>query len=171
MKNIVKTCTVLLFVITAGVMMIPSFTDSAGAQQCFLEICKSAPGAGETGFTILIDDGGMISVVELFDGGDCFTESFFSTDDFEVTEEPAEGWVLQDVICDPNPGFSISNIQGGIDADCITSAEASTTCTFVNGPAASNIPTLSEWGMISAAVGLVLIGVFYALKKRRMQAA
>ena len=37
------------------------------------------------------------------------------------------------------------------------------------GPAGftANIPTLSEWGMISAAVGLGLVGVFFALRKRQ----
>ncbi len=30
-----------------------------------------------------------------------------------------------------------------------------------------NIPTLSEWGMISTVVGLGLIGVFFALRKRK----
>jgi hypothetical protein len=33
-----------------------------------------------------------------------------------------------------------------------------------------NIPTLSEWGMISAAAGLGLIGVFFALRKRKVKA-
>ncbi len=33
-----------------------------------------------------------------------------------------------------------------------------------------DIPTLSEWGMISAAAGLGLIGVFFAVKRRRLQA-
>ncbi len=32
------------------------------------------------------------------------------------------------------------------------------------------IPTLSEWGMISAAAGLGLIGVFFAMKRRKAQA-
>jgi len=37
------------------------------------------------------------------------------------------------------------------------------------GPAGftANIPTLSEWGMISAAVGLGLAGVFFAVRRRR----
>jgi hypothetical protein len=38
------------------------------------------------------------------------------------------------------------------------------------GNAGLNIPTLSEWGMIAAAGGLGLIGVFFALKKRRAAA-
>ena len=40
------------------------------------------------------------------------------------------------------------------------------------GPAGftANVPTLSEWGMIAAAAGLGLIGVLFAVKKRKAQA-
>lgn len=31
----------------------------------------------------------------------------------------------------------------------------------------SNIPTLSEWGMITAAAGLMLVGVFFAVRRRK----
>ena len=34
------------------------------------------------------------------------------------------------------------------------------------GDVERNIPTLSEWGMISAAAGLMLVGVFFAARKR-----
>jgi hypothetical protein len=37
-------------------------------------------------------------------------------------------------------------------------------------PPISQIPTLSEWGMISAVAGLALIGVFFAVKRRKVQA-
>jgi hypothetical protein len=33
-----------------------------------------------------------------------------------------------------------------------------------------NIPTLSEWGMIAAAIGLGIVGVFFAMKRRKAQA-
>jgi hypothetical protein len=32
-----------------------------------------------------------------------------------------------------------------------------------------NVPTLSEWGMISVAAGPMLVGVFYALRRRKAQ--
>lgn len=38
-------------------------------------------------------------------------------------------------------------------------------------PTTRPIPTLSEWGMISAAAGLMLVGVFFAVRKRRMARA
>ncbi len=34
-----------------------------------------------------------------------------------------------------------------------------------------DIPTLSEWGMIAAAAGLAMIGVLFAIKRKRAQAA
>ena len=35
----------------------------------------------------------------------------------------------------------------------------------------TNIPTLSEWGMIAAAAGLMLVGVFFAVRKRLQASA
>lgn len=35
------------------------------------------------------------------------------------------------------------------------------------GEPISNVPTLSEWGMIAAAAGLGLVGVFFAVRRRR----
>lgn len=35
------------------------------------------------------------------------------------------------------------------------------------GNAEQNIPTLSEWGMIAAAAGLMMVGVFFAVKRKR----
>jgi hypothetical protein len=31
------------------------------------------------------------------------------------------------------------------------------------------IPTLSEWGMLAAAAGLMIVGVYFAVRKRRAQ--
>jgi hypothetical protein len=33
----------------------------------------------------------------------------------------------------------------------------------------ANIPTLSEWGMIAAAAGLMIVGVFFAIRRRKTQ--
>ncbi len=38
------------------------------------------------------------------------------------------------------------------------------------GRADANIPALSEWGMIAAAAGLGLVGVFFAVRRKRLQA-
>lgn len=52
-----------------------------------------------------------------------------------------------------------ASLNGSIDA---------VSCIQVSGP--SSIPTLSEWGMISAAAGLGLIGVFFTVRRKRLQA-
>lgn len=41
---------------------------------------------------------------------------------------------------------------------------------FELGPDVNPIPTLSEWGMMAAAAGIALIGVFYALRRRKASA-
>ncbi len=44
-------------------------------------------------------------------------------------------------------------------------------CTIAFGPELDIgiIPTLSEWGMIASAAGLMLIGVYFALKRKKIQ--
>lgn len=45
-------------------------------------------------------------------------------------------------------------------------------CTIAFGPEltiSSSIPTLSEWGMLTAAAGLILVGVFFAVRRRKIQ--
>ncbi len=170
MKYIIKTCT-LLFIITAGVMLIPSLTKSANAQfPCALTICKSAPGAGDQGFNIDFTDSGVTETVELFDGGDCITTQLNFDADVDITEQPTPGWRLVDVLCDFSPGFEFTSIQDGITALCTSESLSETTCTFVNS-ASANVPTLSEWGMIAAAAGLGLVGVFFAVRRKRLQAS
>lgn len=146
---------------------IAGFAGSASAQQCFVEVCKSAPGSGMLGFLIDFTDSGQTETVELFDGGDCFTTSLNFDADVDITEQPTPGWRLSDVVCSPASGIEITDIPGGIVALCTTQSEASTTCIFVNGPDISAIPALSEWGMIAAAAGLAMIGVFFAVRRRR----
>lgn len=40
-------------------------------------------------------------------------------------------------------------------------------CTIALRMASTNIPTLSEWGLLASAAGLMLIGVFFALRRRK----
>ena len=149
------------------VFVILGISGSAGAQQCFVQVCKSAPGSGMLGFLIDFTDSGETETVELFDGGDCFTTSLNFDADVDITEQPRPGWRLNDVICIPNSDIEITQIPGGVVALCTTQSEALTTCTFVNGPDVSSVPTLSEWGMIAAAAGLAMIGVFFAVRRKK----
>ena len=83
-----------------------------------------------------------------------------------VSEIVPEGWELIDVRCDePGPGlFVFVDDENKVTATCQSLGFVS--CTFTNrGPA--NVPALSEWGMIAAAAGLGMIGVFFAVRRLR----
>lgn len=167
MPSILKfTLKNFMLIISPALLLLPVLSENVQAQTCFLEICKMAEGAGDTGFSFNVD-GGDIPTFELFDGGDCITESFDPSQDLAITEEPVTGWVLEDVVCKTAGGIEFQDIHGGIIASCTTEKEASAGCTFVNAQFVSNIPTLSEWGMISVAAGLGMIGVFFAARRRR----
>jgi hypothetical protein len=43
-------------------------------------------------------------------------------------------------------------------------------CTIALRSVQTNIPTLSEWGMIAAAAGLGLVGMLFAIKKKKIKA-
>lgn len=85
----------------------------------------------------------------------------------QIVEEVPPGWTLEDVECIDDGGFQVIKVENGVEFEC-TVPFSVIECTFFNkGPA--NIPTLSEWGMITAAAGLVLVGVFFAVRRKRAQ--
>jgi hypothetical protein len=47
--------------------------------------------------------------------------------------------------------------------------QAPTFCTIFNEPVDAAIPTLSAWGMIAAVAGLMLVGVFFVIRRKRAQ--
>ncbi len=69
-----------------------------------------------------------------------------------------------DIDCESVPGIGITIFEDGASIEC--NSQGQTTCTFTNRRV-SAIPTLSEWGMIPAAGGLALIGVFFAVRRRK----
>jgi hypothetical protein len=84
-----------------------------------------------------------------------------------VTEEPQAGWLFGGIDWDAGPGIVVENNNQGFTIQCVNAIEGETVCTIVNVLEPRPIPTLSEWGMISAAAGLGFIGVFFAMRKRR----
>ncbi len=159
----------LLFVLTVSAfLLIPSPGDEARAQSCSISICKSAPGAGDTLFVFDSQRPGDNFNFQLVAGSECMLLGLDPTNDLTVTERLTEGWELADVDCGVS-GLEITPIRGGIFVEC-PAPGGSGTCTFINAPESISIrpiPTLSEWGMLAAAVGLGLAGAFYVLRRRK----
>jgi hypothetical protein len=158
-----------------GLLLIPSLSDTAHAQ-CGVVVCKSAPELPVPQsedelvffpFTLSLND--TTESFELAANSKC-TVAIFSGDDFQLEEDFFPGWILDNVECSDSADIDVFFIENGVSLDCFGPSEI--TCTFTNVRGSiSNIPTLSEWGMIAAAGGLALIGVFFAVRRKRMHDA
>ena len=168
---------VCLFVLSAlGLLSVPLFTDNASAQPpCNVEICKIAPQLPPSQSE---DDLVFFDFTEIRNGSEndfslaanerCTGGSYDVGESAEIVEVPLEGWKLLDVECSNSPGISTALIENGVSVRCVSEGFISCTFTNVRVPV---IPTLSEWGMIAAAAGLALVGVFFAVRRKRMQDA
>ncbi len=132
---------------------------------CFIDGTLSAPGAGDKEFEFVVQTEGGNSFF-LQDGqtdSGTLTEGLIRT----VTEAPQNGFIFGGIECESLGGLIVTNFDGGFTLECENAKLGAAVCTITNVRAASNVPTLSQWGMISAAAGLVLIGVFFAMKRKR----
>lgn len=172
-----KTLPVCLFFLFAlSILFLPSFSDTAIAQPpCNVEICKIAPqlppaeSEGDLVFFPFTEiRGGSSTEFTLPANSRCTGGSYNVGESADIVEDPLEGWQLQDVDCSNSPGISTAFIENGVSVRCISQGFISCTFTNLRVPA---IPTLSEWGMIAVAAGLGLVGVFFALRRRRLQGA
>ena len=163
---------VLLYVfIVSAFFAFASGVRDAGAQECDINVNKVANVEDGTVFTIVVETPFGTSGVDLL-AGEGFGQSSATTNINTITEDVPPGWVLSDVVCDEVDGIIITRVPNGFRSECtVPTGAAQTTCTFINVQgSASNIPTLSEWGMIAAAAGLGLVGLFYAARRRRARA-
>ena len=165
--------TCLFFLFALGILFAPSLSDTAFAQlpPCNVEICKIAPQLPEPEsegelvfFPFKSIRGVQVNEFTLAANAKCTGGSFFVGDSGEIVEEPLEGWQLFDVECTTSPGISTEFIENGVSVRCESQGFISCTFTNLRVPA---IPTLSEWGMIVAAGGLGLVGVFFVVKRRK----
>ncbi len=168
MRKLLKS--LLTFVLLLFVMpMILSFSAGNSAAQpleCPVSTIKVAPGA----------EGEEFQFNGVDQNGDDFT--FFvtvgetsvgvSAQSATITEVPVPGWKFAGIEC-KGGGLIITDVtQTGWSNECVN-PNLATFCIITNVPV-NPIPTISQWGMISAAAGLVLIGVFFAVRRKRAQA-
>ena len=179
MSSVIRTALpAYLFILFAAALMLltPSLNDNASAQFCSVQICKSAEDSGDTEFPfIAVDINEMVESFSLPGGGEgsCIQTSIPLGQPLTVFEESLPGWVLDHIECELI-GVDFQILDDGNTLELLCNVPTvNGGCTFFNirGETVSNIPTLSEWGMIAAAGGLGLIGVFFAVRRRRMQDA
>lgn len=139
--------------------------------QCSTQVTLSAPGAGSDEFEFLgFDSNNGPFSFSLMDGeGDSGITPVGST--ATITEEPQNGYVFGGIECVAGPGVVITQIPHGFTIECLSGVEGTASCVITNILASRPIPTLSEWGMIAAAAGFAIVGVFFAVRRRRVQDA
>lgn len=168
-----------LFVATFLIVGFLSVTliENANAQGsdpiCVLNIEKVSIPADNTPFDFIItgDGSGQFS---LSDPGNPTT--FIELDDPQtvtVTEELPPGWELDKIECTELPNdcgdtpclnITINEETNSITAQCLDNDEG--TCTFTNVKLPTNVPTLSEWGLIAMASILGIVGFMVIRRKK-----
>ena len=157
----------LFFTAVTGVLFLTSGESRGQGNACALQVTKIAEGAPEGQiFEFQVEVEGNIGTAQL-PAGIAVPAIFGQGPPVTVTEIPTPGWTLADVICETTSGVTVTEIEGGAIFECLDPEGGFVgECTFVNVRDV-NIPTLSEWGMIAAAAGLVIVGVWFAVRRRR----
>jgi hypothetical protein len=166
MHKFVNSLLTLTFIISAmPVLLFFSAGRSLAQQGCEITVEKVAPGAEGQEFEFRgVVAGGDTFSFTVVAGGTATGNA--STEPAVITEVPVTGWRFGGIECEPGGGVEIVEVLGNGWVEQCVNPEAETFCVVTNIPL-DNIPTLSEWGMIAAAVGLGLVGVFFAVRRRR----
>lgn len=149
------------------IMVLAVFPRQASAQKgCSIEVQKDAFPPVDMNFDFAVDSN-FDPPFEFSIPAGTHSNVFFIPGEIDtISEIVPEGWELVDVTCDTSdPGFIVTvDEKKNVIANCLS--DGFSLCTFTNrGPA--NVPALSEWGMIAAAAGLGMIGVFFAVRRLR----
>ena len=156
---------VTMVVSVAPVILFFISTDSRAQQGCEITVEKVAPGA----------EGQEFEFNGVVEGGDTFSFSIIaggsatgvaSTAPAVITEVPVTGWRFGGIECEPGGGVEIVAVLGNGWVEQCVNPQNETFCVVTN-ISTENIPTLSEWGMIGAAAGLMIVGVWFAARRRK----
>lgn len=158
----------ILFAVISCALFLNAGVSHAQGQTCLIAVTKVAEGGEGQIFDFQVQVGDAIGLAQ-FIGGETHVGNFGGGEPVTLTELPNPGWVLADKSCETGPGVTVTEVEGGFTFDCLSPSDiVQGECTFVNVRAVAPIPTLSEWGMIAAAAGLGLVGVFFAVRRRRV---
>lgn len=163
---------VLFFILAAGIMAVMSERGYSQPSQCQIVITKATePFSTDEEFEFVSEVNGVETQFTVVSDSQETAAFIDEGENITVTELPREGWVLEEATCFFLDGASAVEIENGVRVLCTEGGEFNgANCIFRNR-LIPDVPTLSEWGMISAAAGLGLIGVFFAVRRKRMQDA
>jgi len=136
----------------------------AQVEGCFITIIKEANPPDNTPFEFDVSGTGGVFPFTLSDPSDNSVEFLIGVGtSVDVTEVIPEGWELVNIECS-GIGVEIVSIENGRNFTCLKIFDMAT-CTFENeGP--TNVPTLSEWGLIAMAGILGIVG-FLVMRRRK----
>lgn len=138
---------------------------------CVITISKAATPAQDTQFPFSITG----DFEDAFSLTDPSNPVFFFGMDIDqtvtVTESALPGWTLDGIECTEgitscgDTSCLTATVDGNsVTFQCLDNDTAS--CTFTNSFTGANIPTLSEWGLISMAVILGIAGIILMRRRR-----
>ncbi len=171
-RSLISFVFLIMFVGLALLFLISDFAN-AGLSPCSIGIEKIAIPADNTPFDFSVT-GDQTFGFTLRDPNQSSTSfNLINSDTVDVTEEVPLGWVLDEIECTEPPGVIISEIPFGIRFLCMdmTGPGDAIQCNFINRMEApptqppptlapiSEIPTISQWGLISLAVVLGILGI------------
>jgi len=145
---------------------------------CIISITKASSPANDTEFSFFTT-GIQEGTFSLSDPGNTLQVLGINIQQsITVTEDPLPGWVLDGIECTEgvtncgSDGFEPC-LTATVDGNSVTffcEDNDTASCTFTNRLLETNIPTLSEWGLISMAVVIGAAGLFMALRRRKVTA-
>jgi len=170
MKNTQNIFSLFIFSVFLMLGSLVTSTVQVSAQDCDIFIEKIADPDDDTEFDFTVTGNGDFG----FTLSDPSTPAVnFNTPlstPVTVLEEVTPGWVLDEVECSDPQGVNINILENGVTIECLTLAEV--TCNFLNSMEAieaTDVPTLSEWGLIAMAGVLGIVG-FMVMRRRKVPA-
>ena len=158
---------IIFLLIMSGILFVSAGKGNAQGPGCSIDIEKQAKPDDGTTFNFSAVINGAKEEFSL-KSGEIFNLFAGETSTVVVKETVPSGWTLEPTDCMTNEGVTFTQIENGVEIAC-NSPSGNAFCAFrnVQSDTISQIPTLSEWGMIAAGAGLVLVGVFFAVRRRK----
>ena len=149
-------------------------TENGGV--CTITIEKVANPADNTPFTFIIS-GDETDEFTLMDPDEPTTVRVINAGEtIIITEELPPGWLLDSIACGegddgceggPCLNITIDEATNSITAECID--DDARICIFTNDLRTTDVPTLSQWGLIAMAGVLGIVG-FMVMRRRKVTA-